>query len=130
VPRFYEKVWERIAPYPPPQRSQRLKQLFGPRVRWLSSGGAPLPVHVAEGFRDCGIPLVEGYGLTESSPVIATNTVEQNRPGTVGRPIPGVEVRIAPDGEVLTRGAHVMRGYWRKPAASAEAVSADGWLHT
>ena len=130
VPRFYEKVWDEIARHPEPEQPAKLHALFGPRIRWLSSGGAPLPAHVAEGFERCGIPLLEGYGLTESSPVISFNVLNANRPGTVGRPIPGVEVRIAADGEILTRGPHVMRGYWRKPEATAEVLSKDGWLHT
>ncbi len=130
VPRFYEKVWEEVAARPEAERPQKLRDIFGPRLRWMSAGGAPLPPHVAEGFNQCGITLLQGYGLTESSPVISFNTLDAHRIGTVGRAIPGVEVRIAPDGEVLTRGPHVMRGYWNKPQATAEAIDADGWLHT
>jgi long-chain acyl-CoA synthetase len=130
VPRFYEKVWDDAAARPESERAKKLRDTFGPRLRWMSAGGAPLPPHVAEGFNGCGIPLLQGYGLTESSPVISFNTLDAHRIGTVGRPIPGVEVRIAADGEVLTRGPHVMRGYWNKPQATAEALDADGWLHT
>ncbi len=130
VPRFYEKVWDEVAARPESERPKKLRDTFGPRLRWMSAGGAPLPPHVAEGFNGCGIPLLQGYGLTESSPVISFNTLTAHRIGTVGRPIPGVEVRIAADGEVLTRGPHVMRGYWNKPQATAEALDADGWLHT
>src|SRR5579863_6132166 len=104
VPRFYEKVWSLVEPLAPDDRRQRLAKLFGPRVRWLSSGGAPLPSHVAEGFHSSGILLLEGYGLTESSPVISFNRRESYRLGTVGQAIPGVEIKIAPDGEILTRG--------------------------
>jgi len=129
VPRFYEKIWARVEGLPPEDRAAALRRIFGPRLRVLCSGGAPLPRHLAEGFAAAGIPLLEGYGLTESSPVISFNSIEHRRLGTVGRPIPGVEVKIAPDGEILTRGPHVMRGYWKDPQATAAAI-VDGWLHT
>ena len=129
VPRFYEKVWSTVEHLAPEARAARLRSIFGPRIRNLSSGGAPLPTHLAEGFAAAGIPLLQGYGLTESSPVISFNSIECNRLGSVGRPIEGVEVRIAPDGEILTRGPHVMRGYWKDPQATAAAL-VDGWLHT
>jgi long-chain acyl-CoA synthetase len=129
VPRFYEKVLSAVAADDPAVTARRLKHVFGPRIAVLSSGGAPLPVPIAQAFTDAGLPLLQGYGLTESSPVISFNTKEHNRIGTVGRAIPGVEVRIGPDGEVLTRGPHVMRGYWKGPEATAEAIR-DGWLHT
>jgi long-chain acyl-CoA synthetase len=129
VPRFYEKVWSAVCQAPAEIRAAQLKKIFGPRIRWLSSGGAPLPRHVADGFIAVGIPLLEGYGLTESSPVISFNRLDSYRIGTVGQAIPGVEVRIADDGEILTRGPHVMRGYWKEPQATAATVI-DGWLHT
>jgi len=129
VPRFYEKVWSNVEALAPEARSERLHKIFGPRIRNLSSGGAPLPRHLAEGFAAAGIPLLQGYGLTESSPVISFNSLKCNRLGSVGRAIPGVEVKIAPDGEILTRGPHVMKGYWKEPEATARTI-VDGWLHT
>jgi long-chain acyl-CoA synthetase len=129
VPRFYEKVWSSVEQLAPEARGRQLKKIFGPNIRQLSSGGAPLPKHLAFGFMEAGMPLLEGYGLTESSPVISFNSLKSHRLGTVGRPIPGIEVRIAADGEILTRGPHVMRGYWKDPQATAAAI-VDGWLYT
>lgn len=129
VPRFYEKVWDSVAGDVPERRAARLREMFGPRLRWVSAGGAPLPEHIARGFLEAGVPLLQGYGLTESSPVISTNTLQFNRVGTVGRAIPGVEIQIAADGEVLSRGPHIMQGYWRKPDATHESVR-DKWLYT
>jgi long-chain acyl-CoA synthetase len=129
VPRFYEKVLAAVSAAGPAEARQRLRQLFGPRIEWLNSGGAPLPLHVAQAYTDAGLVLLQGYGLTETSPVITFNRKDANRLGTVGQPVPGVEVRIAPDGEILTRGPHVMKGYWKDPQATAETIR-DGWLHT
>lgn len=129
VPRFYEKVWSGVEAMTPEARTKELRRIFGPRLGNLNSGGAPLPRHLAEGFAAAGIPLFQGYGLSESSPVISINTLKSNRLGSVGRPIPGVEVKIAADGEILTRGPQVMRGYWKDPAATAQAI-VDGWLCT
>jgi long-chain acyl-CoA synthetase len=129
VPRFYDKVWASVERLSPEDRSLRLKAAFGPTLRSLTSGGAPLPLHVASGFNEAGLLLLEGYGLTEASPVISFNEEQHQKDGSVGRAIPGVEIRIADDGEILTRGPHVMLGYWRDPEATRAAIQ-DGWLHT
>lgn len=129
VPRFYEKVWTSVEQLAAQDRRDALRRIFGTRIRWLSSGGAPLPRRICEGFLDAGLLLMEGYGLTESSPVISFNRVDCYKVGTVGLPIPGVEVKIADDGEILTRGPHVMKGYWNDPIATDAAIQ-DGWLYT
>lgn len=90
----------------------------------------PLSPEVARLFIGLGVTLVQGYGLTEASPVISVNPLEDNLPDSVGRVLPGVEVCIAPDGELLTRGPGVMQGYWKDPADTARAIDPEGWLHT
>lgn len=129
VPRFYEKVLAAASASDPAETGRRLRRIFGRRIAWLNSGGAPLPLPVAKAYQDAGLLVLQGYGLTESSPVISFNRPDRYRLESVGLPLPGVEVRIASDGEVLTRGPHVMPGYWNNPTATAEAIH-DGWLHT
>jgi long-chain acyl-CoA synthetase len=129
VPRFYEKVLTAVSALGPEQSKRALRGIFGPRIDFLSSGGAPLSRPVAEAYQAAGLLVLQGYGLTESSPVITFNRKDSYKLGTVGQPIPGVEVKIAPDGEVLTRGSHVMKGYWNNPQATTESLQ-NGWLHT
>ncbi|HTG17117.1 MAG TPA: long-chain fatty acid--CoA ligase [Blastocatellia bacterium] len=112
----------------------KLHAALGGRIKRLVAGGAALPTEIAQVFIGAGVPLLQGYGLTETSPVIAVNTLEHNRIGAVGRPLLGLEVKIADDGEILTRGPHVFQGYFMKPedtaASFTEAEDAEQWFKT
>ena len=109
----------------------KLRERLGfTRMKALSVGGAALRQDLASAFNAFGIPTYQGYGLTETSPVITTNGPGFNRAGTVGPPVAGVEVAIAEDGEILTRGPHVMQGYYKAPDKTAEVIDEDGWFHT
>jgi len=108
----------------------KVMEAFGGRVRAFVSGGAPLGMDTGQWFASVGIALWEGYGLTETSPVIALNNPATHRMGSVGRILPNVEIKLAVDGELLTRGPAVFQGYWQKPAANAECFDAEGWFYT
>ena len=106
------------------------KRAFGGRIRLLVSGGAALPEDLSYIYIGAGIPIVQGYGLTETSPVITTSQIENNRVGTVGKAIPNVDIRIAEDGEIEVRGPNVMRGYYNKPEETRKVFTSDGWFKT
>jgi len=108
----------------------KIKALGGGRIRIICSGGAPLDRHLARIIRNFGFNLLEGYGLTETSPVVCAAVPGEERVGTVGKPLNGVEVRIGANDEVLVRGPNVFKGYLNKPKETAEALDADGWFHT
>jgi long-chain acyl-CoA synthetase len=107
----------------------KVRAAFGGRLRQAVTGAAPISADILHFFDACGVRVLEGWGMTETTAVGTVNTLEHQKIGTVGRPLPGVEVRIAQDGEILTRGPNVFREYWRNPEATAEAL-VDGWLHT
>jgi long-chain acyl-CoA synthetase len=129
VPYFFDKLQRALMAQGADKQPGALQHLLGGRARLCSSGGAALPDHTYHFFSEQGVFISQGYGLTETSPVISTGLPGAFKVGTVGRPIDGVEVKIAEDGEILTRGPHVMLGYWQQPEATAEAIR-DGWFHT
>ncbi|MFP4682146.1 MAG: AMP-dependent synthetase/ligase [Ectothiorhodospira sp.] len=103
---------------------------LGGRLRYAVCGGAPLPPPIARFFIGLGLPVYHGFGMTEASPVVSVNRPDDNLPASVGRPLPGVEVRIGPQEELLVRGPSVMQGYWNNPQATADTLDAEGWLHS
>lgn len=108
----------------------KLRAALGGRTKYAIAGGAPLGERLAHFFRGIGVPVLEGYGLTETTAAITVNLPDQTKIGTVGRPIPGTEVRMGSDGELLFRGGQVFAGYWKNDAATSDALDADGWFHT
>lgn len=108
----------------------KIREGVGGRIRAFISGGAPLAPELARFFWSIGLPIYQGYGLTETSPAVTSNVPKANKVGTVGRPIPNVEVRIADDGEILVRGGCIMQGYYRKPDQTRDVLTSDGWFKT
>jgi long-chain acyl-CoA synthetase len=128
VPAYWEKLATLAQASPDPKR--RLAELTGGRLRFCLSGGAGLKREVKEFFLECGVLIIEGYGLTETSPTLTLNRPDAFRFDTVGKPIPSVELRLAEDGEILARGPNVFAGYHDDPAATREAFTSDGWFKT
>ena len=108
----------------------KIKEQVGGKLRYFVSGGAPLPKEIGEFFNAIGVTILEGYGLTETSPVISVNLFQRNKVGTVGPALPGVQVDIAHDGEIIVKGKNIMKGYYKEEAATKELFDRDGWFHT
>ena len=119
-----------LAPLLDRQVGARVRARLGGALRVAVTGGAPMDADMARLFLGLGLPLVQGYGLTEASPVVTLNPLEDNRPDSIGRPLPGVEIRIGPEDELQVRSPGVTRGYWRQAEASAALLDPDGWLRT
>lgn len=129
VPYFYEKIYRSVCDKGLVEAPGIVRKMLGERIRFCNSGGAPLPTHVFDYFHSQQVPLLEGYGLSETSPVISLSTPDGFKRGSCGRLVDGVEVSIAADGEILTRGPHVMHGYYKAPEATQD-VLVSGWLMT
>ncbi|MFP6618361.1 MAG: AMP-dependent synthetase/ligase [Pirellulaceae bacterium] len=129
VPYFYDKLYRSLQEQGLVETPGILRKLLGGRIRSCSSGGAALPNNLFDFFLSQEVPLYQGYGLTEASPVITVSSTQQVKRGSVGKPLQDVEVQLADDGEIMTRGPHVMAGYYENLAATQEVVQ-DGWLYT
>ena len=110
--------------------ASRIRKIFGGRLRYAISGGAPMSPAITHTFLALGVPICQGYGLTETGPVISVNRLNDNVPKSVGAPLPGVEIAIGDEGELLTRSEYVMQGYWKHHDATQKAIDNAGWLHT
>ena len=129
VPYFFERVQRHLTDSGQADNVDAFRDLLGGRIRACCSGGAALPNHVHDFFHERGVPVFQGYGLTETSPVLTISCFDRIRRGTVGQPIADVEIKIADDGEILARGPNIMIGFWQRPEATAEVIK-DGWFHT
>ena len=130
LPRFFEKIHAKVvAEFGEKASEQNLKEAFGGNIRLATSGGAPLPNEIADFFARRNLPILQAYGLTENI-CVAFNTVENLKYGTVGKPMPMCEVRIAADGEILLKSPMMFSGYYKEPEKTAEMFDADGWLKT
>jgi long-chain acyl-CoA synthetase len=127
VPRIFEKLYTMATAFE--LSGDQVKGIFGGAIRQATSGAAPIAPEILEFFFAAGIPVLEGFGMSETAAVATLSTVEHHKFGTVGRALPGVDIRIADDGEIVLRGPNVFQGYWDNPAATAEILQ-DGWLHT
>lgn len=130
LPRFFEKIYARVvSEHGASPDAQKVKDAFGGRVRLLTSGGAPLPEEIADFFARAGVPILQAYGLTENI-CVAFNTIENLKFGTVGKPMPMCEVKIAADGEILVKSPMMFSGYYKEPEKTAEMFDGEGWLKT
>ncbi|MEO8700620.1 MAG: AMP-binding protein [Kofleriaceae bacterium] len=132
VPAYWEKIARAIqaGPNTPAARHEALRRITGGRLQFCLSGGAGLKVEIKQLLHEAGVLVIEGYGLTETSPTLTLNRPEAFRFDTVGKPLPSVELRLADDGEILARGANVFAGYFKDPEATAAAFTSDGWFCT
>ena len=130
LPRFFEKIYAKVvSEFGWEASEQNLKDAFGGNIRLLTSGGAPLPEKIAAFFADRNLPILQAYGLTENI-CVAFNTIENLKFGTVGKPMPMCEVKIAPDGEILVKSEMMFSGYYKEPEKTMEMFDAEGWLKT